>query len=277
MNDEQIANWNGGSGQRWTERQVVLDRALRIFGQAALDRADVKRGERVLDIGCGCGDTTLALAERVGSDGSVLGVDVSAPMLDRARERTAAQPSIQLAEADASRANLPREFDLIFSRFGVMFFDDVTAAFSHLRSALRADGRLAFVCWRAFEDNAWMHIPVDAVERALPGVKRERGDGPGPFAFADPDKVERWLAAAGFREIAFERFDAEVVLSEESRSDAVEFALNAGPASRLLGDATPEERARVRAELAGRLAALPSDRRVTLGGSTWIVTARARS
>ncbi|HEY2733325.1 MAG TPA: class I SAM-dependent methyltransferase, partial [Polyangiales bacterium] len=239
MNEEQIAHWNGVTALRWTERQRVLDRALQVFGQTALARADPRAGERVLDVGCGCGDSTLALAERVGDRGSVIGVDVSAPMLARARVRATGRTSIQLLEADASRASLPRELDLIFSRFGVMFFEDAIAAFAHLRSALRANGRLAFVCWRAFEENPWMHIPVRAVERTLPNVKRQNDDGPGPFAFADAAKLEQRLTAAGFSSIAIERFDADVILSEDSLSDAVAFVLNAGPASRLLSDATP--------------------------------------
>jgi SAM-dependent methyltransferase len=171
---------------------------------------------------------------------------------------------------------LPRELDLIFSRFGVMFFEDAIAAFAHLRSALRANGRLAFVCWRAFEENPWMHIPVRAVERTLPNVKRQNDDGPGPFAFADAAKLEQRLTAAGFSSIAIERFDADVILSEDSLSDAVAFVLNAGPASRLLSDATPEEHAGASAELERLLAPLRSNHGYALAGSSWIVTARSR-
>jgi SAM-dependent methyltransferase len=168
-NSEQIAEWNGALGQRWVAMQREIDRIVVPFGDAALKIAAPQPGERVIDIGCGCGDTSLDIARIVGRAGAVLGIDVSTPMLEVARSRAALADcaNVVFREGDASEAVLPANTDLLFSRFGVMFFSQPTQALNHLRGSLRAGGRCVFVCWRAPRDNAWAMVPLSAA----------RGDG----------------------------------------------------------------------------------------------------
>jgi SAM-dependent methyltransferase len=275
MNDEQIAYWNGLAGQRWTEQQDVLDRALAAFGRAILERAAVRPGEHVLDIGSGCGATSLALSDAVGLTGNVLGVDISARMLARARQRAEGRSNLIFLEGDASSLEFSRKFELLFSRFGVMFFEDPVSAFGHLRNAAVRGGRLAFVCWRAYDDNPWASLPVDAVRHLVPDVALPTGDSPGPYAFADPAKVQTILSNAGFGEIAIDRFDADVVLGDGELDEAVEFAVRGGPAARLLGAASPDVQARARDAVRRVLEPLRTATGFALPGSSWLVTARA--
>lgn len=162
---DQVDDWNGQSGERWVANQARLDALVAVFGQAAIEAAAPAMGERVLDIGCGAGASSLALAARVGAGGQVLGVDISEPLIERARELARHDTPALFQVADASSAELPEgAFDILFSRFGVMFFDDPTAAFTHMRRALRLGGRVAFVCWRGATENDWMRLPVGALK-----------------------------------------------------------------------------------------------------------------
>ena len=198
-NQAQVDYWNTGAGPVWAELQDMLDRQLDPLGRAAQQALDVAPGERVLDIGCGCGHTTLALAEAASPNGQVLGVDISGPMLAVARGRAATNPVIRFIEADAQTADLPSgAFDAAYSRFGVMFFADPAAAFGNIRRAVRAGGRLGFVCWRAFSENLWMRGPAEAAAAFLPSAPAPDPEAPGPFAFADPSRVRRILEEAGW-------------------------------------------------------------------------------
>src|SRR5689334_24975348 len=146
-NADRAAGWNDQSGERWVAHQARLDAIAAVFGQAAIEAAAPAAGEHVLDVGCGAGASSLALAARVGAGGQVLGVDISEPLIARARALAPQDMPVVFRVADASSAELPEgAFDILFSRFGVMFFDDPTAAFAHMRRALRRDGRVAFVC-----------------------------------------------------------------------------------------------------------------------------------
>jgi ubiquinone/menaquinone biosynthesis C-methylase UbiE len=276
-NDAQIAEWNGVLGQRWVAFQPQLDRMIEAFGTAALRRAAVHPGERVLDIGCGCGSSTLALALAVGPQGRVLGVDVSQPMLAVARQRAAsADPGVaSFLEADASVAELPGGQDLLFSRFGLMFFDAPATALRHLRGALRGGGRCTFVCWRPPRDNAWAMTPLMAARQAL-GVTPPPADplAPGPFAFADDQRLRSLLAEAGFESVELQRFDAPIHLGRSAR-DAAEQSLQIGPVSRLAGEAGPAHQAAITAAIECALVPLAAaDGSIALAGSTWVVSAR---
>src|SRR5213595_2421698 len=200
-NSEQIAEWNGALGQRWVEMQQAIDPIVLPFGTAALKAAAPQPGERVIDIGCGCGDTSIEIARIVGAAGSVLGIDVSQPMLEVARSRGTPANCAHVAfrDGDASEAELPANIDLLFSRFGVMFFSQPFKAFIHLRKSLRKGGRCVFVCWRAPRDNAWAMTPLSAARTAM-GVTPAPADphAPGPFAFADEERLRDILSNAGF-------------------------------------------------------------------------------
>ena len=257
-----------------------MDRALEPYGRAALDAAQPREGERGVDIGCGCGATTLALAQAVGTAGSVLGIDVSAPMLTRARERSRAVASITFVEADATTHAFEPHADFLFSRFGVMFFANPTAAFSNLRRALTKQGRLAFICWRSITDNPWLALPFAAAKRVVaPQEPPPPADAPGPLSFADPKRVRTVLGGAGFAEIAVERFDHPMPLGDGKGLDAaVEHAITLGPTARLLASANADSSQldQVRREVRDSLAPYASSNAVNLPAGAWIVTARQR-
>ena len=256
-NAEQIAYWNQQAGPKWVAYERMLDEQIAPIGLAGMDRARVAPGENVLDVGCGCGQTSLQLAERVGARGSVTGVDISAPMLARARERAGelGLRNLRFLEADVQEAKLGEQaFDLVFSRFGVMFFADPKSAFANLRASLAPGGRLAFVCWQEVKRNPWMLVPTLAIAQVVPLPPPPEPGAPGPFAFADPTRVRAILEGAGFAEVAIEPF-----LGRCGRGDldeAAEFSLVVGPAARALADASEDQRAAATAAVREALAAL---------------------
>jgi SAM-dependent methyltransferase len=275
-NSEQIAEWNGALGQRWVAMQQEIDRIVVPFGDAALKAAAPQPGERVIDIGCGCGDTSIEIARIVGAAGGVLGIDVSQPMLEVARSRGALANCAHLAfrDGDASEAGLPTNIDLLFSRFGVMFFSQPSPAFSHLRKSLRTGGRCVFVCWRTPRDNAWAMTPLSAARRAM-GVTPAPADpdAPGPFAFADKERLRTILSGAGFGDIDMQRFDAALSLGATPRA-AAEAALQIGPVSRFVREVGVEHLPIILDAVERTLAPLAApDGHVSLNGSTWIVSA----
>lgn len=274
-NAQQIAEWNGEMGRRWVERQHELDRMLEPFSRAALAAAAPGAGERVLDVGCGCGSTSLDLARAVGSAGRVLGVDVSRPMLAVARQHAAGMPQLAFVDADAASAVLPGPFDLLFSRFGLMFFDAPAAALRHLGKALAPRGRIAFVCWRAPRENPWAMAPLVAARQAV-GVEPPPWDphAPGPFAFADGERVRRLLTEAGFDAIGLQPFDAPILVGA-SPAAAAAYSLRVGPVSRFAREVGPQHEATIAAAVEQALAPLAAaDGAVRLNGSVWIATAR---
>lgn len=273
-NAEQIAYWNGPSGASWVADQDLRDRSLAPFGEAALGSARVKPGERVLDVGCGCGATSLALAEAVGPSGHVLGLDVSEPMLAHARHRARGLPQLTFRSGDAGSAPFEGDAHLLFSRFGVMFFEDPAASFAHLRTALAAGGRLAFVCWRGLAENPWLEVPFSAAQAVLPRASPVL-EGPGPLAFADPAQVRSILERAGFTEIAVAPFDHVMPLGDGRGLDAAAAeAMTLGPAARLLKDVDEPTRQQVGAAIRQALAPHLRGQQLTLGAGAWVVTAK---
>src|SRR2546425_11062457 len=214
-NAEQIRYWNEAAGPKWVVFQKVIDAQIAPLGERAMDRAGIAPGERVIDVGCGCGGTTIALGGRVGPAGLVFGIDISAPMLERAAEtaRAAGLTNVRFENADAQTHRLsPGAFDIVYSRFGVMFFADPVAAFANLRAALRSGGRLAFVCWQALRQNPWLFLPLQAAAQHLTLPPPPAPHPPGPFAFADPERAPGILARAGVDDIVLDERPATLTL-----------------------------------------------------------------
>ena len=194
QNADQIAYWNGPGGQRWATRQAAQDVVLRPVLDLLIDRAAPKAGERVVDVGCGSGAATFALAAKVAPDGRVLGVDVSEPMLTQARQSSPQGLPVEFALADATVYPFaPESFDLLASRFGVMFFADPALSFANLRKAMRNSGRLAFACWQEPRENPFFMAPLQAVYKHVPKLPPLGPEDPGPFAFASEARVKRIL------------------------------------------------------------------------------------
>jgi SAM-dependent methyltransferase len=276
-NADQIAFWNGPAGQHWTERQPVQDILLAPVSQVLLERTGARPGERILDVGCGCGATAIALAQRVAPDGFVFGIDISAPMLARARQIAPQGLPLDFVLADATVYPFdPASFDLLVSRFGVMFFADPVASFANLRRALRPSGRVAFACWREPRDNPWMMTPLQAVYQHVPKLPRPEPEEPGPFAFASEERVHRILGQAGFSDIAMEPNALSLDIAIGRGLDvAVEGALNIGPASRAIEGHPAEVRAAAKDSIREVLVPFLRGESVPLAASIWIVTARA--
>jgi ubiquinone/menaquinone biosynthesis C-methylase UbiE len=276
-NADQIAYWNGPNGQRWTDRQASQDVLLAEVAQLLIDRVGPKAGDRIVDIGCGCGATSIALAGRVAPDGFVLGVDISAPMLARARQLAPKTLPLDFAQADATVYPFePQSFDLVVSRFGVMFFAEPVQSFANLRKALRPKGRAVFACWREPKENPWMMAPLQAVYRHVPRLPQVGPEDPGPFAFASEERVTRILREAGYADIALEAcnisLDIAIGRGLEAATDA---ALEIGPSARALEGHPAEIRSAARASVRELLAPYAQGQSVPLAGSIWIVTARA--
>lgn len=277
-NAEQVRYWNEISGPKWVAVQDLVDALIAPLGELALLRAAPQPGERVLDVGCGCGATTLALARAVGPSGRVIGVDLSAPMLARARARIEAEglQNVELRQADAQTAAFDASgFDLVFSRFGVMFFSDPPKAFENLRRALRPDGRCVFVCWQPIAKNPWMLLPTMALAQHVP-LPTSDPSAPGPFAFADDARVRDILARAGFAAPRFESAPASLSIGRGDLDGATDFALAIGPAASALRESGADEamRATVRASVRAALKPHASELGVRLGATAWVVHAR---
>jgi ubiquinone/menaquinone biosynthesis C-methylase UbiE len=274
-NSDQAAYWNGPAGRRWIDRQETLDLVLRPINEMLLARAAVADGERVIDIGCGCGASAIELAHRVGAKGRVTGVDISAPMLARARERAPADLPLEFVLADATvHAFEPARADLLFSRFGVMFFADPALSFGNMRRSLRPGGRLVFGCWREPRKNPWMILPLQEAYKHVPRLPEVGPDDPGPFSFAREERVRHILAEAGFSSIAMEVADFTLDLAVGRGLDAaVQGALHIGPVSRALEGQPPELCAKAEASIRTAFASLREGDKVPLGASIWVTSA----
>ena len=274
-NADQIAYWNGAAGESWTERQQTQDVLLKPVLDILVREANVSVGERVIDVGCGCGTTTIELARRVGPTGHVLGVDISAPMLGRARERAPANLPLDFVLADATVYPFEAgRCDLLFSRFGVMFFADPAMSFANMGKALRRRGRLVLACWREPRQNPWMMIALHEAYKHVPRLPELGPEDPGPFSFASESRVRRILGGAGYRDIAMEACDLSLdIAGGQGLEAAVKGALEVGPVSRALADQPQGTIAAVAHSIRAALAPHLRGNSVPLAGSVWIVSA----
>lgn len=268
--------WSGDAGEKWAANADRIDAMLRPLTEDALARAGFAPGERVLDVGCGAGATSLRIAEHVRPNGSVTGVDISPQLLRAARARAASRDlAVEFVEADAGTTKLGG-FDAAFSRFGVMFFDDTVAAFTNIRNGLRSGGRLSFVCWRPLAENSWATTPIDAIRPMLKApLTPPDPDAPGPFRLADPSKIERILADSGWSDVELDRWTSDVLVGGGgSLEDAAEFLVRIGPCARAIADQGLDAND-VRTRLMDAIAPRQTRDGVPLTAACWLVSARA--
>jgi SAM-dependent methyltransferase len=274
-NSAEIAYWNGPGGQRWLNRQETHEALLAPGAEVLLDRAAVNVVEIVLYIGCGCGSTAIALARRVAPSGRVLGVDVASLMLERARQLAPHGLPVDFALGDATV--YPFELgraDLLFSRFGVMFFADPARSFANMRRGLSVGARVAFACWREPRENPWMLLPLQEAYRHVPRLPETGPEDPGPFSFAVERRVRGILERAGFGAIKLEPVDLSFDLANNHGLDAaVDTALGIGPASRAVDGQPAALRAAAADSIRAVLAQYQVGDRVPLPGAIWMVTA----
>ncbi len=272
-----MSEWESSEGEHWAANAERYTRMLAGFGDIVTTAASYRPGERVLDVGCGNGDLTLAAARAVGGSGSVHGVDLSPAMLSVAASRAAAEGLGNVSFGAADAGSFQQEdagFDAVVSRFGVMFFDDPTAAFTHLRSLMAPGGRMAFVCWQDLFANDWMIVPGAAVAEVLPLPTGDDPTAPGAFAFADPDRITGILTTAGFTDPSAAPATAELWMGDTA-AEAAHFMRTTGLGRAVFDGAPPdlEEEAVTRATAA--LLPYESPSGVLIGGAAWLVTASA--
>jgi len=279
-NTDQAERWNSGEDlAHWLTNQARYDRMNEPFAAMILAAAQLRPGGHVLDVGCGCGATTLAAA-RVVAPGQAVGLDLSGPMLARARATAEADglPNAVFQQGDAQVQPLePARFDAVISRFGTMFFADPVAAFANIRSATRPGGRLAFVCWQPLAVQQWLLVPRAALAEHVPPIAGfGSGDGPGMWAFSDPDRPREILAAAGWRDIEITAEHASVLVGGGgSVEDAVEFMRTGSMARMMLAGADAGTFDRAVASVRAAVAPYADADGVRLGAGVWLVQAVA--
>ena len=274
-NQEQREFWSDIKGDLWVTLQPRIDTMLATFGDKALDTLNPQFGERILEIGCGTGTTTLALGERVGASGEILAADLSRPMLNKAIERAnlCAEHAITFVEADAQVHNFPTAtFDAVYSRFGVMFFDNPVAAFRNIRKAVRPGGRMAYVCWADRKANPWIRIPAGAAKAFLDLPAPPPDDAPGQFSMENEHRVQQILHDAGWSDIGLERFTVDGSIGSNA-ADAARFITKMGPMSEPFALADSDTQNKTLQVIEEALTPYSNDSGVTLGFSTWIVSA----
>jgi len=277
-NIEQAEFWSQ-LAPTWLELEDELEKVGGLPGQLAMDRLNLLAGQRVVDLGCGAGRTTLELASRVGRDGEVVGVDIAAEMLARGRERTARLGigNIEFLHADVQTHDLGEgRFDAAYSRFGVMFFTDPAAAFANIRRALRPGGVLSFVCWQSVLDNEWMLIPGAAVATVTGSLPPMPGpEEPGPMSLADPDRLRAVLDAAGFDSVAIAPHADQVVINEDRIPEVALTSIQVGVLRQALRDVDEQTRQRALVAIEEALRARLQNGEVRASRGVLLVTANA--
>lgn len=271
---DMLAFWNGTGGQTWVERQEHTDITLTPVTDALLAFAVPRSGERVVDIGCGCGAPTLEFARAVGANGHVVGMDISGPMLAEGerRAKAAGLDNIDWLKADPATATLD-EYDLITSAFGVMFFGDRVAAFANMRRGAAPNARMALVCWRTLAENPWMEVPMKAVAQHLPPRPKAVPNAPGMFAFADPDHVTDVLAASGWAPQRFEKIDMDLdIAAGRGLDEAVVQSTQIGAVNSWLRNQPAEVISAAVASLREALAPYAEGQSVRLPGAMWLIS-----
>ncbi|MFJ8531978.1 class I SAM-dependent methyltransferase [Streptomyces sp. NPDC093591] len=273
--DEQAARWNGPGGHAWVDAQAVLDEVLRPFEDLLVEAVAAERAEHVLDVGCGTGGTTVAVARRLGPAGRCVGVDISEPMITAARARAEREgTAVSFIRADAQdHVFEPADFDLVISRFGVMFFNDPVQAFANLRRAAREGAGLRFIAWRSPAENPFMTTAERAAAPLLPNLPARRPDGPGQFAFADAERVHRILEESGWSGIDIRPVDVTCTLPER---ELVGYFTRLGPVGQVLPEVDEQTRARVVETVRAAFEPFVHGSEVRFTAACWTVGARAK-
>lgn len=271
---EQAALWNGASGQAWVEHQELLDNMFRPLEQQLVEAADHAGAQRILDVGCGTGSTTLALARHIGVKGHCTGIDISAPMLAAARSRAQREGiNATFVHADAQEhAFAPASFDLIVSRLGVMFFSDPVRAFANLRWAATSDATLHCIAWRSAAENPFMTTAERAAAPLLPELPPRQPGAPGQFAFGDRERVLSILQASGWDDIDIVPADLTCTLPEPALAG---YLSRLGPVGLALQGADAATRERVAATVRAAFAPYVQGDTVRYTAACWTITARA--
>ena len=278
-NTEFVDFWNEILVPKFTKYRHVLVGGLTHHSAKIFPSLEVHEGDRVVDVGCGFGDTAIALAKRAGPSGSVLGIDCCEAFLEIARGDAAAAgvDNVEFVEADVQFYPFEGDFDFCFSRFGTQFFENPVAGLKSMRRALKPGGTMTMIVWRGIEDNPWLGMAKEIVLRFLPPPGDDaRTCGPGPFSMANQDMVTKQLEIAGYTGIAFERVDAPLMVGD-SPDDAVGFQLALGPAGEVFREAGEEaesKRAEITAALTAELSKYETDEGIVLPSSSWVITAR---
>jgi SAM-dependent methyltransferase len=272
--DEQATLWNGPAGRAWVETQALLDHLFRPFEALLVDAVSARTPGQVLDVGCGTGSTTLAVARQLGADGCATGIDISEPMIAAARARADREgtPARFVCANAQAYAFHPASLDLIVSRFGVMFFDDPVQAFANLRDAARSDAELRLIAWRSAAENPFMTTAERAAAPVLPELPTRRPDGPGQFAFANRDRVRSILDESGWAGIEIEPIDVTCTLPEE---DLVLYLTRLGPVALILREADDATRPRVIDTVRAAFDTYVREGKVRFTAACWLIGARS--
>lgn len=276
---EYVEFWNDTLAEKFNRYREILMNGLSFHSRVPLEGLTLQPGSKVMDVGCGWGDTALELARKTGPEGHVLGLDCVDDFLDKGRAdaRAAGLENVEFVAADVETYPFNPEFDLCFSRFGMMFFENPVAAMRNIRSGLKPGGKLLFIVWRDIADNPGLGLAKEVVLEFLPEPGDEaRTCGPGPFSMANDQVVRKQLEIAGFSDIAFERIDGPIVIGD-SIDNAIGFQLALGPAGeayREAGELAEQRHAEIEAALSKALEPYQDkDGRIVMPSSSWAITA----
>ncbi|MGR8949320.1 MAG: class I SAM-dependent methyltransferase [Gammaproteobacteria bacterium] len=265
--------WNNEGGERWVRYIDRLEMLAGTFSPKLIEGVNAQAGERLLDVGCGGGATSAAYADAVGPSGRVVGVDVSEVILEVARRRYSSVKNLSFITADAAtHCFTPPAFDVVASRFGVMFFPDPYAAFRNIQAALEPGGRLCVACWRKIDENPWLAEPAAAAFSVLPAPEKAPPGTPGPFSLSDPQRFRDILGNANFVNIEFSKVDATLNLGNVE--EALEIVCNLGPAAAAMREASSEARDETIKVLRGVLQKHETAQGVIMNAATWLVKAQ---
>ena len=278
VNKNQKDFWSGKGGDIWVERQNAMDTMLSPLGEAALNKLDFNEEENVLDIGCGCGHTTLNIAERIGPSGNVTGLDISEPMLKRAKESAVEMylTNTSFKCVDVQTEDLGEAiYSTAFSRFGVMFFEDSIAAFKNINKSLISEGCLSFVCWQSPAVNPWQSLFIQEIKKFLE-LPSPPPRSPGPFAFMESEYVSSILEESKFQDITIEGYETEVnMFSGRSLSDSVKDYISINPVvSGMLKESSENKIAEIIDSAIEAFSPYYTEKGLIFPSATWLVTAR---